>query len=66
MTTSVDVLVSICVIFAMSFVPASFVVFLIQERVTKAKHMQFISGVQPLLYWLANFVWDMVRCVKIS
>lgn len=60
MTTSVDVLVSICVIFAMSFVPASFVVFLIQERVTKAKHMQFISGVQPLLYWLANFVWDMV------
>ncbi|MEQ2194756.1 hypothetical protein XENOCAPTIV_002464 [Xenoophorus captivus] len=59
MTTSVDVLVSICVIFAMSFVPASFVVFLIQERVTKAKHMQFISGVQPFLYWLANFVWDM-------
>lgn len=60
MTTSVDVLVSICVIFAMSFVPASFVVFLIQERVTKAKHMQFISGVQPFLYWLTNFVWDMV------
>lgn len=60
MTTSVDVLVSICVIFAMSFVPASFVVFLIQERVNKAKHMQFISGVQPFLYWLANFVWDMV------
>lgn len=61
MTTSVDVLVSICVIFAMSFVPASFVVFLIQERVNKAKHMQFISGVQPFHYWLANFVWDMVR-----
>lgn len=56
-----DVLVSICVIFAMSFVPASFVVFLIQERVSKAKHMQFISGVQPLLYWVANFIWDMVR-----
>ena len=61
MTTSVDVLVSICVIFAMSFVPASFVVFLIQERVSKAKHMQFINGVQPLLYWCANFIWDMVR-----
>lgn len=60
-TTSVDVLVSICVIFAMSFVPASFVVFLIQERVNKAKHMHFISGVQPLLYWVANFIWDMVR-----
>uniref|UniRef100_H3AJR4 P-type phospholipid transporter n=1 Tax=Latimeria chalumnae TaxID=7897 RepID=H3AJR4_LATCH len=63
MTTSVDVLVSICVIFAMSFVPASFVVFLIQERVSKAKHMQFISGVKPLIYWLANFTWDMCNYV---
>lgn len=61
MTTSVDVVVSICVIFAMSFVPASFVVFLIQERVSKAKHLQFISGVKPVIYWLSNFVWDMVR-----
>ncbi|KAG8455080.1 hypothetical protein GDO86_001341 [Hymenochirus boettgeri] len=63
MTTSVDVLVSICVIFAMSFVPASFVVFLIQERVSKAKHMQCISGVKPVIYWLANFVWDMCNYV---
>ncbi|CAL8300626.1 unnamed protein product [Arctogadus glacialis] len=62
-TTSVDVLVSICVIFAMSFVPASFVVFLIQERVSKAKHMQFISGVQPLMYWVANFTWDMLNYI---
>uniref|UniRef100_A0A3B4ZBY1 ATP binding cassette subfamily A member 7 n=1 Tax=Stegastes partitus TaxID=144197 RepID=A0A3B4ZBY1_9TELE len=61
MTTSVDVLVSICVIFAMSFVPASFVLFLIEERVSKAKHLQFVSGVKPILYWLANFVWDMLN-----
>uniref|UniRef100_A0A8D2Q0U7 P-type phospholipid transporter n=1 Tax=Zosterops lateralis melanops TaxID=1220523 RepID=A0A8D2Q0U7_ZOSLA len=63
MTTSVDVLVSICVIFAMSFVPASFVVFLIQERVSKAKHLQFISGVKPVIYWLANFAWDMCNYI---
>uniref|UniRef100_H2SHG4 P-type phospholipid transporter n=1 Tax=Takifugu rubripes TaxID=31033 RepID=H2SHG4_TAKRU len=61
MTTSVDVLVSICVIFAMSFVPASFVLFLIEERVSKAKHLQFVSGVKPVLYWLANFAWDMLN-----
>ncbi|KAM6962503.1 phospholipid-transporting ATPase ABCA1 [Aplochiton taeniatus] len=61
MTTSVDVLVSICVIFAMSFVPASFVLFLIEERVSNAKHLQFVSGVQPILYWLANFTWDMMN-----
>ncbi|KAG8130416.1 hypothetical protein E2320_017030 [Naja naja] len=63
MTTSVDVLVSICVIFAMSFVPASFVVFLIQERVSKAKHLQFICGVKPVIYWVANFVWDMCNYI---
>ncbi|XP_068030105.1 phospholipid-transporting ATPase ABCA7 isoform X1 [Anomalospiza imberbis] len=59
MATSVDVLVSICVIFAMSFVPASFVVFLIEERVSKAKHLQFVSGMKPITYWLGNFAWDM-------
>ncbi|KAM8795014.1 LOW QUALITY PROTEIN: phospholipid-transporting ATPase ABCA7 [Eudromia elegans] len=59
MATSVDVLVSICVIFAMSFVPASFVLFLIEERVSKAKHLQFVSGLKPVTYWLGNFAWDM-------
>ncbi|XP_064353466.1 phospholipid-transporting ATPase ABCA7 isoform X1 [Dromaius novaehollandiae] len=59
MATSVDVLVSICVIFAMSFIPASFVVFLIEERVSKAKHLQFVSGMKPVTYWLGNFAWDM-------
>lgn len=54
-------MVAICVIFAMSFIPASFVLYLIQERVTTAKHLQFVSGVSPLVYWVANFFWDMVR-----
>ncbi|XP_056088824.1 phospholipid-transporting ATPase ABCA1 [Rhinichthys klamathensis goyatoka] len=61
MATSVDVLVSICVIFAMSFVPASFVLFLIEERVSKAKHLQFVSGVKPILYWTTNYAWDMLN-----
>ncbi|XP_054609148.1 retinal-specific phospholipid-transporting ATPase ABCA4-like isoform X2 [Dunckerocampus dactyliophorus] len=61
LTTSVNAVVAICVIFAMSFVPASFVLYLIQERVTKAKHLQFVSGVSPFIYWLANFFWDMMN-----
>ncbi|XP_057192343.1 phospholipid-transporting ATPase ABCA1 isoform X2 [Triplophysa rosa] len=62
-TTSTDVVVAICVIFAMSFIPASFVLFLIQERVSKAKHLQFVSGVNPTVYWLANFAWDMCNYI---
>ncbi|XP_066512665.1 retinal-specific phospholipid-transporting ATPase ABCA4-like [Hoplias malabaricus] len=61
LTTSVDAVVAICVIFAMSFIPASFVLYLIQERVNKAKHLQFVSGVSPLVYWLTNFFWDMLN-----
>uniref|UniRef100_A0A8D2J684 P-type phospholipid transporter n=1 Tax=Varanus komodoensis TaxID=61221 RepID=A0A8D2J684_VARKO len=59
MATSVDVLVSICVMFALSFVPASFALFLIEERVSKAQHLQIVSGMKPVVYWLGNFAWDM-------
>ncbi|XP_034039071.1 LOW QUALITY PROTEIN: retinal-specific phospholipid-transporting ATPase ABCA4-like [Thalassophryne amazonica] len=61
LTTSVDAVVAICVIFAMSFIPASFILYLIQERVTMAKHLQFVSGVSPVIYWVANFFWDMIN-----
>ncbi|XP_067219925.1 retinal-specific phospholipid-transporting ATPase ABCA4 isoform X1 [Chanodichthys erythropterus] len=61
LATSVDAVVAICVIFAMSFIPASFILYLIQERVTKAKHLQFVSGVSPVVYWVANFFWDMMN-----
>ncbi|XP_033842111.2 retinal-specific phospholipid-transporting ATPase ABCA4a [Periophthalmus magnuspinnatus] len=61
LSTSVDAVVSICVIFSMSFVPASVVLYLIQERVTQAKHLQFVSGVSPVVYWTAHFLWDMLN-----
>jgi len=49
---------AICVIFALSFVPASFVVFHIEERVSKVKHLHFVSGVHPVTYWIAAILWD--------
>ena len=55
-----DVLIAIFIIGAMSFVPASFVVFLVYERSIKAKHLQCVSGVNRVIYWLANYTWDMV------
>ncbi|XP_062920691.1 retinal-specific phospholipid-transporting ATPase ABCA4 [Mobula hypostoma] len=59
LTTSVDAVIAISVVFAMSFVPASFAIYLIQERVSNAKHLQFVSGMSSATYWVSNFVWDM-------
>ena len=43
---AVETFTAICVIFALAFIPASFLVFLIDERVTTSKHLQFVSGVK--------------------
>lgn len=61
-----DVVIAIFIIVAMSFVPASFVVFLVAEKSTKAKHLQFVSGCDPVIYWLANYIWDMVSRTQAS
>ncbi|XP_063236956.1 phospholipid-transporting ATPase ABCA7-like isoform X2 [Bacillus rossius redtenbacheri] len=58
--SGISLLHSIAVIFALSFVPASFVVFLVEERVSNAKHLQFVSGVNRMVYWVSTYCWDMM------
>ncbi|XP_072015894.1 ATP-binding cassette sub-family A member 2-like isoform X3 [Amphiura filiformis] len=61
MHESTEVIIAIFIIVAMSFVPASFVVFVVSERSSKAKHLQFVSGVNPVVYWASNYLWDMIN-----
>ncbi|XP_039428969.1 phospholipid-transporting ATPase ABCA1-like [Culex pipiens pallens] len=44
--------------FGMAFVSGFFVIFYIRERVTKAKLLQFVSGVNRFSYWFTGFIWD--------
>ncbi|XP_033737988.1 phospholipid-transporting ATPase ABCA1-like [Pecten maximus] len=60
-TSKTDIIISTCVIFAMSFIPASFVMILIEERILDSKHLQFVSGIHPTIYWIGNFTWDMLN-----
>ena len=52
-------LTSIFILVPLSYIPASFVSFLVKERVSKSKHLQIVSSVSPYLYWVATFAWDM-------
>lgn len=33
----------------------------VTERVGKAKHIQTVSGVTPLAYWLSTWAWDLIN-----
>lgn len=55
----VTLLHAISVIFALSFVPASFTLYIIEERVSHSKHLQLVSGVNKVIYWLQTFTWDL-------
>lgn len=43
---------------AMSLVSASYIMFYVQEKVCRAKFLQYVSGVNLSLFWIASIVWD--------
>ncbi|KAK6167985.1 hypothetical protein SNE40_021899 [Patella caerulea] len=50
-----------CLMFGMCFLASSLSVFLIKERQVGAKHLQKVSGVGTLVYWLSNITWDFIN-----
>ncbi|KAK8767781.1 hypothetical protein V5799_005440 [Amblyomma americanum] len=56
----VEVLMGIFMPLALCFHAASFVVFPITERCSKFKHLQMMTGVSGAVYWLSNFLFDVV------
>ncbi|XP_057605511.1 phospholipid-transporting ATPase ABCA3-like [Hippopotamus amphibius kiboko] len=44
--------------FGMALLISSFCLLTVAERVSKAKHIQFVSGVYVLVYWLSALLWD--------
>ncbi|KAL8560975.1 hypothetical protein ACOMHN_061189 [Nucella lapillus] len=50
--------VGFCISIGMAFLTTSFIFFIVKERVTGAKHMQVVSGVGPVVFWMSNLLWD--------
>ena len=59
MVTTLFLLIPYC------FVSANFVVFLIKEKQSKAKHLQVTCGVNLVSFWLANIAWDVINFLVI-
>uniref|UniRef100_A0A8C3VQ59 ABC transporter domain-containing protein n=1 Tax=Catagonus wagneri TaxID=51154 RepID=A0A8C3VQ59_9CETA len=57
-TSGVQIVLSLA--FGMAVVVSSFCLQTVTERTTKAKHIQFVSGVYLLAYWLAALLWDLI------
>ena len=53
--------IAFCICFGMAFLASSYIVFLVQERSGKAKHVQFVSGVDAISYWTSAYVWDLIN-----
>eukprot|EP00054_Salpingoeca_dolichothecata_P030926 m.256674 g.256674 ORF g.256674 m.256674 type:complete len:1715 (+) comp26744_c0_seq8:78-5222(+) len=53
--------ISFNILFGMAFLASSFVLFLVAERRSKAKHIQFVSGVDIVSYWSSSYLWDMAN-----
>lgn len=46
--------------FAMSFIATFYILFLIKERVSNAKHLQMVSGVNVATFWISSYLVDFV------
>lgn len=45
----------------LSFHLGAFATFIVNERITEAKPLQTVAGVEPSAYWLSSFLWDVMN-----
>uniref|UniRef100_A0A4W2BVH4 ABC transporter domain-containing protein n=1 Tax=Bos indicus x Bos taurus TaxID=30522 RepID=A0A4W2BVH4_BOBOX len=55
-----DIYPLLCLAFGLAVVIGSFCLQTVTERATNAKHIQFVSGVYLLTYWLSALLWDLI------
>ena len=47
--------------FGFSFLIASFVIFIIKERASNSKHLQYMSGCNSHVFWISSLLWDIIN-----
>ena len=56
-STILLVFISIC----FTLIPANFVTIIIREKENNSKHLQIISGISLMSYWVNNFIFELLK-----
>ena len=59
--TVLSILASMFILIPYCLIPGAFIVFLVQEKASKAKHLQLVSGTDVCAYWLSAYLFDVTR-----
>ncbi|KAH9593790.1 ATP-binding cassette sub- A member 12 [Schistosoma haematobium] len=59
----IDLTLSLFTLLSLSLIPASFISFLIKENNIGSKHLQIVSGLKPMIYWLTSYLWDIMNYI---
>eukprot|EP00923_Selenidium_pygospionis_P011985 GHVN01020456.1.p1 GENE.GHVN01020456.1~~GHVN01020456.1.p1 ORF type:complete len:1099 (+),score=90.81 GHVN01020456.1:2938-6234(+) len=51
------------VIIGLAFIPATWGMMIVRERVTNAKHSQHVAGLPISTYWFSNWLWDFIMYI---
>ncbi|CUM57954.1 ABC transporter, putative [Bodo saltans] len=54
-----SIIIGIIIMIPFTFIPSTFVSWVVKERECKARHLQNVSGLKFSVYWLSNFMFDM-------
>jgi ABC-type multidrug transport system fused ATPase/permease subunit len=49
------------VVLSFPFIAGAFATFVVNERQSKAKHLQTVAGVEPSAYWISTYLWDVLN-----
>ncbi|CAH8431328.1 unnamed protein product [Schistosoma rodhaini] len=61
-----DLTLSLFTLLSLSLIPASFISFLVKENNIGSKHLQYVSGLKSFIYWLCNYLWDIINYIICS
>ncbi|CAG7730793.1 unnamed protein product [Allacma fusca] len=50
----------------LSTLAAGFVVFPLDERLCRAKHLQLMTGIRAAVFWMSSFVWDFFLVILLT